>query len=133
MPLCIAPPTSVLRQHIQILCCLDAELDFAADFCPPSPVASSQPLRLADGRRGLGTSIQMAMVNSLAPMVTRLQEQPTYTSFKAWLSVVKDWLSSNTHTTPNNLGSATVCTLSHLTLSPDVYSWLETCSALGMT
>ena len=36
---------------------LDAEPDFAADFCLPSPVASSQPLRLPDGRWELGTSI----------------------------------------------------------------------------
>ena len=51
---------------------LDAELDFAADFRLPSPVASSQPLRLPDGRWELGTSIQTAMVKSSAQMVTRL-------------------------------------------------------------
>ena len=53
-------------------CHLDAELDFVADFCLPSPVASSQPLRLLDGRWELGMSIQTAMVKSLAQMVTRL-------------------------------------------------------------
>ena len=51
---------------------LDAKLDFAVDLRLPSPVASSQPLRLPDGRWELGTSIQMAMVKSLAKMVTRL-------------------------------------------------------------
>ena len=50
----------------------------------------------------------MAMVKSSAQMVTHLQEWATYTSFKAWLLVVEDWVSSHTHTTPDNLGSATV-------------------------
>ena len=50
-------PTSVLRQCIQILCCLDTELDFAMDFRLLSPVASGQPLRLPDSRWELGTSI----------------------------------------------------------------------------
>ena len=45
---------------------LDAKPDFAADFYLPSPVASSQPLRLPDGRWELGTSIQTAMVKSSA-------------------------------------------------------------------
>ena len=57
-----APPTSVLRQHIQMPRHLDTELDFVADFYLPSPVASSQPLRLLDGRWELGTSIKIAMV-----------------------------------------------------------------------
>ena len=51
---------------------LNAEPDFVADFYLPSPVASSQPLRLLDGRWELGTSIQTAMVKSLAQMVTHL-------------------------------------------------------------
>ena len=41
---------SALRQCIQMLCYLDAELDFVVDFRLPSLVASSQPLRLLDGR-----------------------------------------------------------------------------------
>ena len=64
--LCAIPPTSALRHHGQTPHQLDAKLDFAADFCLPSPVASSQPLRLPDGRWELGTSIQTAMVKSLA-------------------------------------------------------------------
>ena len=56
-PLHAALPTSALRHCIQTPRRLDAELDFAADFCLPSPVASSQPLRLPDGRWELGTSI----------------------------------------------------------------------------
>ena len=87
---------------------LDAKLDFVVDFCLPSPVASSQPLRLPNGRWELGTSIQTAMVKSSVQMVTRLQEQATYISFKAWLLVVEDWVSSHTHTMTNNLGLATI-------------------------
>ena len=66
-------------------------------------------------------------------MVTRLQERATYASFKAWLSAVEDWVSSHTHTTPDNLGPATVHAVARLTMSLDVYSWLETSGALGMT
>ena len=66
-------------------------------------------------------------------MVTYLQEQATYTSFKAWLSVVEDWVLSHTHTMPDNLGLATVRIVAHLTMSPDVNSWLETSGILGTT
>ena len=51
---------------------LDAKLDFVADFCLPSLVASSQPLRLPNTRWELGMSIQIAMVKSLVQMVTHL-------------------------------------------------------------
>ena len=64
--------TSALRHCIQTPRQLDAELDFTADFHLPSLVASSQPLRLPDGRWELGTSIQTAMVKSSVQMVTRL-------------------------------------------------------------
>ena len=64
VPLCTMPPTSALRHHVQMPCQLDAKLDFVVDFCLPSPVASSQPLRLPDGRWELGTSIQTVMVKS---------------------------------------------------------------------
>ena len=63
-PLRAMPPTSALRHCVQIPQQLDAKPDFAADFCLPSPVASSQPLRLPDGRWELGTSIQTVMVKS---------------------------------------------------------------------
>ena len=86
----------MLRQCIQMLCCLDAKPDFAADFHLPSPAASTLPLRLSDGRWELSTSIYMVMVKSLAQMVTHLQEWATYTSFKAWLLAVEDWVSSHT-------------------------------------
>ena len=52
---------------------------------------------------------------------------------KAWLSVVEDWVLSHTHTMPDNLGPATVRAVARLTMSPDVYSWLETSGTLGMT
>ena len=64
-------------------------------------------------------------------MVTDLQEWATYTSFKAWLLAVEDWVLSHIHTMPDNLGLATICAMAHLTMSPDVYSWLETSGALG--
>ena len=72
VPLRAVLPTSALRHCIQTPRRLDAEPDFAADFRLPSPVASSQPLRLPDGRWELGTSIQTAMVKSSVQMVTRL-------------------------------------------------------------
>ena len=81
----------------------------------------------------LGTSIQTVMVKSSAQMVTHLLEWATYVSFKAWLSAVEDWVLSYSHTMPENLGSVTVRAVAHLTMSLDVYSWLETCSMLGMT
>ena len=71
VPLRAAPPASALRHCVQMPQRLDAEPDFAADFHLTSPVASSQPLRLPDDRWELGTSIQTAMVKSLAQMVTR--------------------------------------------------------------
>ena len=65
-------------------------------------------------------------------MVTHLQEQATYALFKAWLSAVKDWVLSHTHTMPSNLGLATIHTMACLTMGLDIYSWLETWGMLGM-
>ena len=73
----------------------------------------------------------MAMVKSSVKMVTHLQKQATYASFKAWLLVVEDWVLSYTHTIPDNLGPVTIHTMAHLTISLDIYSWLETCGTLG--
>ena len=73
------------------------------------------------------------MVKSSAQMVTRLKERATYASFKDWLSVVEDWVLSHTHTVPDNLGPATVRAMAHLTMSPDIYSWLETSGTLGIS
>ena len=66
-------------------------------------------------------------------MVTHLQERATYASFKAYLLAVEDWVSSHTHTTPDNLGPATIHAMAHLTMSLDIYSWLETSGMLGTT
>ena len=71
------------------------------------------------------------MVKSSAQIVTYLQEWATYASFKAWISVVEDWVLSHTHTMPDNLGPTTVHTVVHLIMSLDIYSLLETCSMLG--
>ena len=65
-PLHAVLPTSALRHHVQTPQRLDTKPDFVADFHLPSPVASSQPLRLPDGRWELGTSIQTVMVKSSA-------------------------------------------------------------------
>ena len=73
------------------------------------------------------------MVKGWAQIVTVLQEQATYTSFKVWLLVVEDWVSSYTDMMPNNLGLVTICFVACLTISPDMYSWLETCNMLGTT
>ena len=62
-------------------------------------MANSQPLRLPDSSLELGTSIQTAMVKSLAQKVTHLQEQVTYALFKACILAIKDWLLFYTHTT----------------------------------
>ena len=113
--------------------CLDTEPDFMADFHLPSPVASSQALRLPDSKWELDKSIQTVMVKSLAQIITCLQEQATYTSFKAWLLAVEDWVLSYTHTMPDNLGLATIQTMAHLTMSPNIYSWLEICGTLETT
>ena len=56
-PLRAILPVSVLRQCIYTLHYLDAKPDFVADFCLPSPAASSQPFRLPNGRWELGTSM----------------------------------------------------------------------------
>ena len=72
------------------------------------------------------------MVKSLAQMVTCLLEQATYALFKAWLLAVKDWVSSHTHTKPDNLGPATIHAVARLMMSPDIYSWLETGGMLGI-
>ena len=64
-------------------------------------------------------------------MVNHLQEWAIYTSFKAWLSAVEDWMLSHTHTMPENLGSVTIHAMAYLTMSPDMYSWLETYNILG--
>ena len=66
-------------------------------------------------------------------MVTHWQEWATYSSFKVWLLVVEDWVLSHTHTMPDNLGLVTICTIARLTMSLDIYSWLETCGTLGTT
>ena len=47
-------------------------------------------------------------------MVIYLQDWATYASFKAWLLVVEDWVSSYTHKMPNNLGPTIFCTMAHL-------------------
>ena len=64
-------------------------------------------------------------------MVIQLQVQATYALYKAWLLVVKDWVLSHTHIISDNLGPATICTVAHLAMSPDVYSALKTCGMLG--
>ena len=125
-----ADQTAPLLDALQAL--FDVLLGFAVDFYLPSPVASSQPLRLPDGRWELGISIQMVMVKSSAQMVTCLQKWATYASFKAWLSLFEDWVSSHTHNMPDNLELATVCTMACLVMSLNVYSQLESCGTLGI-
>ena len=56
-----------------------------------------------------------------------------YALFKVWLLVVEDWVLSHTHTMPDNLGLTTIHAMACLTMTPDVYSWLETGGMLGTT
>ena len=114
-------------------CHLDAEPDFAVDFCLLYPAASSQPFRLLDGKWELGTFIQTVMLKSLVQIETSLQEHATYASFNTWLLVLEDWVSSYTHTMPDNLVPVSLYAMAYLTISLDVYSWLETCGMLGTT
>ena len=72
----------------------------------------------------------MVVVKSSVQIVTCPQEWATYTSIKAWLLAVEDWVLSNTHITPKNLGPAII----HAML--DICSWFksnfpETCKVLG--
>ena len=71
------------------------------------------------------------MVKSLVQIVTQLWEWATYASFKAWLLAGEDWMSSHNHIMPDNLGAATACTVACMTINPDIYLALETCSAMG--
>ena len=59
------------------------------------PVASRSPFALAKGGWELGLDIQVAMVNSVGTIVTKLPNTATYTKFKAWLSAVEDWMAVN--------------------------------------
>ena len=53
--------------------------------------------------------------------------------FKHGFQVEEDWVLSYTYITPENLGPATVHAMTHLIMSPDVYSTFETCGAPGIT
>ena len=114
-PLCAMPPTSALRQCIQMHVWMP---NFAVDFC----LVAKSPLGCWTVNGNLSVRagyLNGDLIQGLA--MPRL----------AWL--FKDWVSSHTNTMPNNLGPATIHDVTHLTMNLDVYSWLETCGMLGMT
>ena len=65
-------------------------------------------------------------------MVTKLPDTATYAKFKAWLSVVEDWVASHLGAALEALGPHAVRTVTQLTMTPELYAVLETTGVLGM-
>ena len=72
------------------------------------------------------------MVKSVSTMVTKLPDTVTYTKFKAWLSVVEDWVASHLGAALEALGLHAVRTVARLTMTLELYAILETMGMLGM-
>ena len=72
------------------------------------------------------------MVKSVGTMVTKLPDTATYAKFKAWLSVVEDWVASHLGTTLEALGPHAVRTVAQLTMTLELYVVLEMTGMLGM-
>ena len=87
---------------------------------------------MPDGRWELGPDIQAVMVKSVGTMVTELPDTVTYAKFKAWLSVVEDWVASHLGTTLEALKPHAVQMVMQLTMMPELYAVLEMTGMLGM-
>ena len=72
------------------------------------------------------------MVKSVSTMVTKLPDTTTYTKFKAWLSAVEDWVAGHLGAALEALGPHAVRTVARLTMTPELYTVLETTGVLGM-
>ena len=72
------------------------------------------------------------MVKLVGTMVTKLPDTVTYAKFKAWLSVVEDWVASHLGTALEALGPHAVQMVARLTMSPELYAILEMTGVLGM-
>ena len=66
---------------------------------------------MPDERWELGTDIQAAMVKSVSTMVMKLLDTATCAKFKAWLSVVEDWVASHLGAALEALGPHAVRTV----------------------
>ena len=80
----------------------------------------------------MGSDIQAAMVKLVSTMLTKLPDTATYAKFKAWLSVVEDWVASHLGTALEALVPHAVRTVARLTMMPELYAILEMTGVLGM-
>ena len=62
---------------------------------PPTQPGSRSPHRLDNGRWEVGSDIQSQLIKSVGQMVTKLKKGVSYTTFKAWVSALHDWLASH--------------------------------------
>ena len=65
-------------------------------------------------------------------MVTKLKKGVSYTTFKAWVSALHDWLASHAQLTPEQLGPASLRAIIRLTIDNELYTVLEQAGALGI-
>ena len=72
------------------------------------------------------------MVKFVSTMVTKLPDTATYAKFKAWLSAVEGWVASHLGAALEALGPHAVRTVARLTMTPELYTVLETTGVLGM-
>ena len=72
------------------------------------------------------------MVKSVSTMVTKLLDTAAYAKFKAWLSVVEDWVASHLGAALEALGPHAVRTVARLTMTPELYTVLKTTGVLEM-
>ena len=75
---------------------------------PPTQPGSRSPHRLDNGRWEVGSDIQSQLIKSVGQMVTKLKKGVSYTTFKAWVSALHDWLTSHAQLTPEQLGPASL-------------------------
>ena len=65
-------------------------------------------------------------------MVTKLKKGVSYTTFKAWISALHDWLASHSQLSPEQLGPASLRAIIRLTIDNELYTVLEQTGALGI-
>ena len=61
---------------------------------------SRSPHRLDNGKWEVGSDIQSQLIKSVGQMVSKLKKGVSYTTFKAWVSALHDWLASHAQLTP---------------------------------
>ena len=73
----------------------------------------------------MGSDIQSQLIKSVGQMVTKLKKGVSYTTFKAWVSALHDWLASHAQLTPEQLGPASLRAIIRLTIDNELYTVLE--------